>query len=228
MKMLRKIIPAAIFGVVYAGLMLVGWGIDDLSGFFSHPARTILFAVTITVNSLTMFFKDRSGVEFDKKGEKVDPKEKITGVMLPSLIGFLIVIVAPYSESHNLFLMNGGDALRYFGLIVFLIGYLLMVWAPLHLGKQFSAYITIQKGHELITNGPFRYMRHPRYSGLVWWVFGVALVFVSIPALVLAAMMSVLMLIRIPKEERMLHEEFGVEWDNFCDMTTKKLIPFVY
>jgi protein-S-isoprenylcysteine O-methyltransferase Ste14 len=226
--MFKKILPAVIFGVVYASLILFGWGIDDISGFFSHPARTVLFAVTITVNSLTRFFKDRFGVGFDKKGEKVDPKEKITGVMLPSLIGFLIVIVAPYGESHNLFVMNGRDALRYLGLIVFLIGYLFMVWAPLHLGKQFSAYITIQEGHELITDGPFRYMRHPRYSGLVLWVFGVALVFVSIPALVLAVLMSSLMLIRILKEERMLHEEFGVEWDSFCGRTAKKLIPFLY
>jgi len=223
--MLKKIIPALLFGVVYACLILFGWGINDLSGFFSHPARMVLFAVTITVNSLTMFFKDRFGVGFD---EKVDPKEKITGIMLPSLIGFLIVIVAPYSESHNLFLMDGGDALRYFGLIVFLIGYLFMVWAPLHLGKQFSVYITIQEGHELITDGPFRYMRHPRYSGLVLWVFGVALVFLSIPGLVLAAMMSVLMLIRIPKEERMLHEEFGSAWGDYCGRVAKKLIPFAY
>jgi hypothetical protein len=51
----------------------------------------------------------------------------------------------------------GGDALRYLGLIVFLIGYLFMVWAPLHLGKQFSVYVTIQEGHELITDGPFRH-----------------------------------------------------------------------
>ena len=228
MAILKKIIPAAIFGVVYAILILVGWGIDDISGFFSHPARTVLFAVTITVNSLVMFFKDRLGAGFDEKGEKVDPKEKITGIMLPTLIGFMIVLIAPYSESHNLFLMDGGELLRYFGLLVFLIGYLFMVWAPLHLGKQFSVYVTIQEGHELITDGPFRYMRHPRYSGLVLWVFGIALVFVSIPALVLAAMMSVLMLIRIPKEERMLQEEFGAEWENFCGRTAKKLIPFVY
>ncbi|MEA1945438.1 MAG: hypothetical protein U9N07_08970, partial [Euryarchaeota archaeon] len=90
-KMLGKVIPALIFGVVYASLILLGWGFNDLSGFFSHPARMIVFAVTITVNSLTMFFKDRLGVGFDKTGEKVDPKEKLTGVMLPSLIGFLIV-----------------------------------------------------------------------------------------------------------------------------------------
>jgi len=103
-----------------------------------------------------------------------------------------------------------------------------MVRAPLHLGKQFSVYITIHDGHELITDGPFRYMRHPRYSGLVLWVFGIALVFVSLPALVLVAMMSVLMLIRIPKKERILHEEFGAEWVNFCGRVAKKLIPFVY
>ncbi len=148
--------------------------------------------------------------------------------MLPSLIGFLIVLVALYSESHNLLVMGGGDVLRYFGLIIFLLGYLFMVWAPLHLGKQFSAYVTIQEGEELITDGPFQYMRHPRYSGLVCWIFGVAMVFLSGPAIVLAVMMSILMLLRIPKEERLLHEEFEGKWDNFCERTTKRLVPFIY
>ena len=158
----------------------------------------------------------------------MDPKEKLTGVMLPSLIGFLIVFVAPYSESHNLFVMGGGDVLRYSGLIVFLIGYLFMVWGPLHLGEQFSAYVTIQEEHKLVTDGPYSYMRHPRYSGIIFWVFGLALVFVSIPALVLAAIMSFLMLIRITKEEKMLHQEFSKEWEEYCERTTKKVIPFVY
>ena len=96
--MFKKIIPAIIFGVVYAALILLGWGINDIHGFFSHPARAILFAVTIGVNTLTMLFKDRFGVEFNKKGEKVDPKEKLTGVMLPSLIGFLIVCSLPLTQ----------------------------------------------------------------------------------------------------------------------------------
>ena len=226
--MLKKIIPAIIFGVVYAALILLGWGLDDVSGFFSHPARAILFGVTITVNTLTMLFKDRFGVEFNKKGEKVDPKEKLTGVMLPSLIGFLIVFVAPYSESHNLFVMVGGDALRYFGLIIFLAGYVFMVWGPLHLGEQYSLLVTIQEEHKLVTDGPYRYMRHPRYSGIIFWVFGVALIFLSIPALVLAVLMSALMLLRIPKEEKVLHEEFGKEWEEYCKRTAKKVIPFVY
>ena len=82
----KKIIPAVIFGVVYALLILFGWGLDDIGGFFSHPARLILFVVTISVNTLTMLFKDKFGVEFNKKGEKKDTKEKITGVVLPTLM----------------------------------------------------------------------------------------------------------------------------------------------
>ena len=226
--MFKKIMPAIIFGVVYALLILFGWGLDDIGGFFSHPARLILFVVTISVNTLTMLFKDKFNVEFFKKGEKEDPKEKMIGVALPTLIGFLIIFIAPYSDSHNILTINGGDILRYFGLIIFLVGYIFMIWAPLHLGKQFSWLVTVQEEHELVTDGPFRYMRHPRYSGIIQWVFGVALIFLSIAGLVLAVLMSVLMLIRIPKEERMLHEEFGKEWEKFCKRTTKKIIPWIY
>jgi len=50
-EMFKKIMPAIIFGVVYALLILFGWGLDDIGGFFSHPARLILFVVTISVNT---------------------------------------------------------------------------------------------------------------------------------------------------------------------------------
>ena len=226
--MFKKVMPAIIFGVVYAALILLGWGLDDVGGFFSHPARLILFGVTITVNTLTMLFKDKFNVELFKKGEKEDPKEKLIGVALPTLIGFLIIFIAPYSDSHDFLVMNGGDVMRYFGLIIFITGYIFMVWAPLHLGKQFSWLVTVQEEHELITDGPFRYMRHPRYSGIIQWIFGVALIFLSIIGLVLAVLISSLMLLRIPKEEKMLHQEFGEEWEDYCRRVTKKVIPYVY
>ena len=84
--MFRKVMPAIIFGVVYAALILLGWWFKNIVGFFSHPARIILFGVTISMNTRTMLFKDKFGVEFNKKGEKKDTKEKITGVVLPTLM----------------------------------------------------------------------------------------------------------------------------------------------
>jgi len=226
--MFKKIIQAIIFGGVAGGLILLGWGFGDISGFFSHPARLILFVVTISVNTLTTLFRDKFNVDFFKEGEKEDPKEKIIGVALPTLIFFLMLFIVPYSDSHNLLIMGGGDILRYLGLIIFLVGYIFGLWGPLHLGKQYSVLVTVQKEHKLVTEGPYRYMRHPRYSGIILSAFGFALIFLSIPGLILAVLMTLLMLVRIPKEEKMLHEEFGKEWEDYCKSTTKKVIPFFY
>ena len=226
--MLKKIIPAIIFGVVYAVLILLGWGLDDIGGFFSHPARLILFGVTVIGYTVMMLFRDKFNVEFLKKGKKEDPKEKIIGVALPTLISLLMMFITPYSDSHGFLVLGGGDVVRYFGLLVFVTGNIFMFWGPIHLGKQYSFMVTIQEEHELITDGPFRYMRHPRYSGIILWVFGVALIFLSIAGLVLAVLMSALMLLRIPKEEKMLHQEFGEEWEDYCRRVTKKVIPYVY
>ena len=227
-NILKNIPLAVVYGVIYAVLNLFGWGFGDIPGFFSHPARIIFFAVTLGVTTLTLLLKDLFNVEFLKKGEKENPKEKIIGVVLPSLLTFLMVFIAPYSDSHHFLVMGGGNVLRYFGLAIFLIGYTFMIWGPLRLGKQYSLLITVQKEHKLVTDGPFRFMRHPRYSGVIWWAFGSALIFLSIPTLVLAVLMSALMLLRIPKEERLLHEEFGGEWEEYCERATKKVIPFVY
>ena len=59
-------------------------------------------------------------------------------------------------------------------------------------------------------------------------LFVVALIFLSIADLVLAVLMSALMLLRDPKEEKMLHEVCGEKWDEYCKRTTKKVTPFVY
>ena len=227
---MKKILPAILFGLVYGLLILLGWDwtFSKLHGFFSHPARTIVFIVTVLVNISTMLLKDKFNVEFFKKGEKQAPKEKIIGLILPTLIGFLMVFIAPFSESHDFFIIGGGDIIRYIGLILFLIGYIFMIWGPLHLGKQFSFLISTQKEHKLITDGPFKIIRHPRYSGIIFWIFGFALVFPCILSLILASIMSSCILYRIPKEEKTLHEVFKEDWENFCKRTPKKLIPFIY
>jgi protein-S-isoprenylcysteine O-methyltransferase Ste14 len=40
--------------------------------------------------------------------------------------------------------------------------------------------------------------------------------------------MAILMLVRIPKEEKLLYGEFGKEWEDYCRRVTKKVIPYIY
>lgn len=224
-NILQDILLAIIFGILYSGLILLGWGFGDMSGFFSHLTRTIFFAVTIVVHTLNPFLKSLFNIELLKQGEK-KAKDKITFATI-FLVCCLIVFVAPYSDSHNLLVMGGGDVMRYLGLVLFLIGHTFMLWGPLCLGKQFSFFVTVQKEHKLTTDGPYRFMRHPRYNGGICWILGSALIFLSILGLILAIVYSIIMLLRISKEERLLHQEFGKEWEEYCGKT-KKIIPFVY
>jgi len=226
--LLIKISAGFLFGAVYSSLLLLGWGLGDIECFFSHPARIIVFAVTLCSFAVGALFKDKSECEFFRKGKGEKPREKILGVYLPSLIGFLLPVLVPYSESHDFLIINGSDLLRYLGLALFLSGFVFMLWGPLHMGRQYSILVTIQDGHKLITDGPFRYMRHPRYSGIIQWVFGLALVFPSAVSLALAAAMAALILIRIPKEELLLEGAFGDNWRDYCSRTRSRVVPFVY
>ena len=226
-RSIKKPVGFIAVAAVMSGLLLFGWGFQDAGAFFAHPARAVLFACLIIMCFVGAFIADRSKVDLLRKGERAGRKEVITGIALPTLIWALMLIVPPYSDSHS-FLVLEGEAFRILGVIVNVAGSVLCVWGPCHLGRQFSALVTIQEGHELVTNGPFAIMRHPRYSGIALWTFGTALIFSSILGLAGAAVMTALLVYRIRKEENMLHQEFGAAWEGYCRQTPRKLVPFVY
>lgn len=225
--MFKKIIGLTFTGVLQIGLILFGWGFNDLSGFFIHPARIISIVVIMIVMWSGLFIY-KAGAKFIRKGKKQSSKELITGVAIPTFLSFFTLFISPYSDSHNFLVINGGEFLRYLGLAVFLIGAIFSVWGPMHLGKQFSMGVTIQEEHKLITDGPFKFMRHPRYLGIMFWILGLGMIFCSIIGLIIALLMIILFVFRIQIEEKMLHKEFGKEWEDYCMMATKKVIPYVY
>ena len=62
------------------------------------------------------------------------------------------------------------------GLAVEAAGLFLAIWARRHLGRNWSGEITIKKDHELVRSGPYRWVRHPIYTGLLAMYAGVLLV----------------------------------------------------
>ena len=63
-------------------------------------------------------------------------------------------------------------------------------WARIHLGRLWSGVITRKEGHKLIDTGPYAFVRHPIYTGLVIALFATAAVEATAPALLGAALMS--------------------------------------
>jgi protein-S-isoprenylcysteine O-methyltransferase Ste14 len=85
----------------------------------------------------------------------------------------------------------------------------------------------LQDDHRLITDGPFTYIRHPRYAGLIVLFLGLPLVFRSAVEIAVAIGVAALFLLRIRREEALMSREFGAEWAAYSQRT-KRLLPGIY
>jgi protein-S-isoprenylcysteine O-methyltransferase Ste14 len=222
---LRSLI-ALLFGVIlFVGLPLVGWGLEDISGFLSEPAR-LGHIILVLVLQIVIVYKFPDIGTGRGPGVKTVARQQLTIVLL-QIIPLVIVLAAPFCDRRAIAVLGEFEPVRYLGLVLFAVGFLLVSWAQAVLGKQFSVQVTIQPGHELVTVGPFRYLRHPRYLGIILFTLGLALVFRSWLALLLVGAITLVLLWRIQDEEALLHQEFGTGWDAYASRTWR-LVPFVY
>ena len=87
--------------------------------------------------------------------------------------------------------------------------------------------MAIQPGHRLVTDGIYGLIRHPSYLGMLVNALGWGLAFRSGVGVLLVALTIPPLLARIGAEERLLHSEFGADYDAFRARTSR-LIPGVY
>jgi protein-S-isoprenylcysteine O-methyltransferase Ste14 len=100
-------------------------------------------------------------------------------------------------------------------------------WVFAAFGVRFSGLVAIQPGHRLVTGGIYGVIRHPSYLGLRVGSFGWGLAFRSWVGVLLAGLMIPPLLARIGAEERLLHTEFGAEYDAYRARTAR-LVPGLY
>jgi len=221
----RKIVSFLIGTFLFAGLPLVAWGIRDASGYFQNGARSGYIFMMIGLTVLAVLFVPEEG-RGSGEGEKTLKRQK-SAIFLLQITSISAVLIGPYSDRHAFWVMGESGTLRIPGLLMTLIGYTLMNVAVVTLGRQFSVDVTIQKNHRLITGGVYRFIRHPRYLGIILFMFGISLVFRSRAAVFLSVLTAVVLIWRIIDEEKLLSREFAKEWEDYRSRSWR-LIPFIY
>jgi protein-S-isoprenylcysteine O-methyltransferase Ste14 len=91
----------------------------------------------------------------------------------------------------------------------------LMIWSRRHLGRNWSGAITEKVDHELVRSGPYRFLRHPIYTGFLGMYLGTAAVSGELHALIGFAFALVAYARKIPLEERNLRNVFGPAYDDY-------------
>jgi len=139
----------------------------------------------------------------------------VVSFLLPHVPGFRFVNFAPVSP-----------AVSAVGVVLCVAGMAILVWARQHLGTNWSQTVAAKEGHELVTSGPYRFVRHPMYAGGLLACVGSVIVCGG-PWIFLLVILGALFLWRTSAEDKVMERQFPREFPQY-ERRTKKLIPFVF
>jgi protein-S-isoprenylcysteine O-methyltransferase Ste14 len=230
MKIARSVVSFLYTMAIYVGLPLLGWGLDDLPGFFAY-SQLIGYSMSIVAfGLLTGYLIQRPGGLGSTTGKGLEnkfvPRQRIVRILVIAML-FGALVFVPSADRRSIGVFTDSSVMRWAGLILAILGMGLIFWSGMALGRLYSPEVTLQKEHHLITDGPYRYIRHPCYLGGVVQGIGLSLLFRSWIGIVFTLVFVAIILFRIKDEEALMSREFGEPWKHYCKESWL-LIPFVY
>ena len=115
-----------------------------------------------------------------------------------------------------------------FGFVGVALG-LIIIFLVMKENSYASKVLRIEEGagHKVISTGPYAIVRHPMYTGFILMFFGLTIGLGSLFGLIPSALLTIIMIVRIPLEEKMLHE--GLEgYTDYTKKVKKRIIPLIW
>jgi protein-S-isoprenylcysteine O-methyltransferase Ste14 len=141
-----------------------------------------------------------------------------TSFLIIRILGSLAITITLICRYLNLLITPA--YIQYLGLLLIPAGLALREWAIIKLGRFFSRTVQLETGHKIITDGPYRWIRHPSYTGMILIYLGIAFALGTwLGVLVTLGLMLGATVHRISIEEEVLIEAFGTAYRNYMKRT---------
>jgi serine phosphatase RsbU (regulator of sigma subunit)/protein-S-isoprenylcysteine O-methyltransferase Ste14 len=148
--------------------------------------------------------------------------------LVPLYVAFFLIF-----NRHRVFFLYGkiyptnwNDWIVYPGLLMTAGGFVIAIWARLSLGGYWSGIITLKEGHKIIATGPYRFVRHPIYTGWLMAALGSAITAGTIDGFVGVELLTLGFVLKLHKEERLLIAELGDEYREYLDKVPSAIVPW--
>ena len=165
-------------------------------------------------------FKDKIGVFKDK------PKTYLQTLPLVLSTVTLVVMIISLFQVGTLEYKAEKQTIRIIGLGFYLIFSWVQIWATKVLGDNYSQDIAIKKNHQLVTNGPFRAIRHPQYLAQILMDLGGSAATLSFIVAPLALIQIPFLFMRASLEDKLLEKYFGENF-KFYKKKSGMIFPFI-
>ena len=152
-------------------------------------------------------------------------------MFLARVIGFFILLAVLVLYGFNApwmqpFAIPFPEWLRAAGFLLALASLIFWIWAQIILDKEWSPQLQLQTGHRLVTAGPYARIRHPIYTAMSGWAAGFALLTANGIFAAFAVLMPAVFLLRVPREEKMMLDQFGGEYADYMKRTGRVFPKF--
>ena len=171
---------------------------------------------------------------FNKKASRRTPwRRRAWGLRLAVIAGLLVMVWLRQHAGSGFGAstvrsppLHAGAPAQWLGVGLCLAGFGFAFWARLHLGRNWGIPMSLRQEHELVITGPYAYVRHPIYTGIMLAMIGSALAVGSF-WLPISALAVVYFLLSARTEEKMMLAQFPDAYPAYRHRT-KMLIPFLF
>ncbi|MHA2248595.1 MAG: methyltransferase family protein [Candidatus Hodarchaeales archaeon] len=214
----RKVVIFVIFYLIWTNI----WFFIFVKDVYSDPFYLISLILYYLVSFADVMIRPQEERRLDAIRDKYD---KIMGLLIISSPIWFCVYIFEYKLLFSSYI---DSSFSFLGIIFFMIGSIILLTSRIQLGRFASGKLKIQKDHELITTGIYKYVRNPIYLGGLIGVLGMGLSFRSLFVVSGALVLDTYVFIqRILREEELLETEFGDEFIQY-KKKTRSLLPFLY
>ena len=126
----------------------------------------------------------------------------------------------------NLVLTPHGDWARLVGVAICECGLVVTLWARRTLSDNWSFNVVLKQGHELVKSGPYRFVRHPIYAGILLICLGTAVEAARVRGWLGLPFLWLGFWIKLRQEERLMRRHFPDQYPAY-EKQVKALVPFV-
>jgi protein-S-isoprenylcysteine O-methyltransferase Ste14 len=105
------------------------------------------------------------------------------------------------------------------GIVITIAGIAFAVWARFYLGGNWSSSITVKVDHQLVRSGPYRFVRHPIYTGLITALIGTGIVRHQVRGAIAVVFAYAGFKIKSLIEERTMTSTFGEQYSEYSRST---------
>ena len=188
---------------------------------FSHGAAATAFHVEL---GIWVVFETGMTIRQTRRLGHL-PRRDPSGLALGACVAGGVVLAVTLARDKVLAWPGGRLWPVVVGLVLVMLGVALRAWSIATLGRFFQYRIEVQADHHVVTGGPYRYVRHPSYTGLLLVLIGIGLASGDVVSLVAIVVLGGAGLaVRIRAEERQLREALGEEYERYASGRAR-LVP---